>query len=189
MLCSLQTKLKKLGSMVINLPVIHRSLRTFWRLTMPKQEKPSYGKSVSTPRSSFDTFLCHNSEDKLEVQKIRRQLIRNGINPWLDEWNIRPGISWQRSLEDQIQRIPSAVVFVGRSGIGPWQLIELEALLHQFVRRGCPVIPVILPSTRKIPTLPIFLQGMMWVDFRKNIPNPIHLLMWGITGNENIKPN
>ena len=67
----------------------------------------------------FDVFLCHNSDDKPAVREIAQQLVREGIKPWLDEREIRPGTSWQTALEQQIGFIKSAAVFVGDSGIGP----------------------------------------------------------------------
>ena len=77
--------------------------------------------------NDFDVFLCHNNKDKPEVKKIGERLKELGIYPWLDEWELQPGKSWQRSLEQQITQIKSAAVFVGKDGIGPWQQEELEA--------------------------------------------------------------
>jgi nucleotide-binding universal stress UspA family protein len=68
---------------------------------------------------AFDVFLCHNSEDKPAVREIARQLDSRGIRAWLDEREIRPGLSWQSVLEEEIQDISAAAVFVGSSGIGP----------------------------------------------------------------------
>lgn len=109
-----------------------------------------------------------------------------GLLPWLDEWELRPGLVWQRQLEQQIAQIKSAAVFVGKEGIGPWQRQEVEAFLRQFVQRGCPVIPVILSNAPQKPNLPIFLDGMTWVDFRKQEPRPLEQLIWGITGKRSI---
>jgi formylglycine-generating enzyme required for sulfatase activity len=134
----------------------------------------------------FDVFLCHNSQDKPAVIEIANQLKANNINPWLDKWHLRPGSSWQDSLEDQIDQIRTAAVFVGNSGLGPWQIEEIKAFLRAFVNRKCPVIPVLLPNAPKEPKLPIFLQGLMWVDFRQRDPEPLGQLIWGITG---IKPD
>jgi hypothetical protein len=130
----------------------------------------------------FDVFLCHNSQDKPTVKDIGKQLKDYGVLPWLDEWELRPGLPWQRALEDQIPRIKAAAVFVGKEGIGPWQQAELWVFLDEFFRRGCPVIPVLLPSAPSKPDLPIFLRGMTWVDFRKQEPDPVRQLIWGITG-------
>ncbi|MCE2904201.1 MAG: SUMF1/EgtB/PvdO family nonheme iron enzyme [Anabaena sp. CoA2_C59] len=134
----------------------------------------------------FDVFLCHNSQDSPAVIEIANQLKANNINPWLDKWHLRPGSSWQDSLEDQIDQIRTAAVFVGNSGLGPWQIEEIKAFLRAFVNRKCPVIPVLLPNAPKEPKLPVFLQGLMWVDFREHDPEPLGQLIWGITG---IKPD
>lgn len=130
----------------------------------------------------FDVFLCHSSEDKPVVKKVGEQLKEFGILPWLDEWELRPGLPWQRTLEKQIKNIKAVAVFVGENGLGPWQDAELAAFLRQFVRRECPVIPVILPECKETPELPIFLEGMTWVDFRNQDPDPLRRLIWGITG-------
>ncbi len=130
----------------------------------------------------FDVFLCHNSIDKPAVKKIAEQLKEQGLLPWLDVWELRPGLPWQRALEEQIEHIQAAAVFVGKDGIGPWQQMELEAFLREFVRRGSPVIPVLLEDAPKEPKLPVFLRGMTWVDFRRADAEPLENLIWGITG-------
>jgi hypothetical protein len=71
-------------------------------------------------------------------------------------------------MEKQIEKIGNAAVFVGDSGIGPWQDMEVRAFLNEFVQRGCPVIPIILPSASLVPELPIFLRAMTWVDLRRD---------------------
>lgn len=131
---------------------------------------------------AYDVFLCHNSADKAAVKAIGRGLASRGLRPWLDEWELRPGMPWQRQLGRQIETIRSAAVLVGKSGLGPWQSEELESFLQQFVKRGCPVIPVILGDCTTVPKLPVFLANRTWVDFRKSDPDPWDALIWGITG-------
>ncbi|MEG3440421.1 toll/interleukin-1 receptor domain-containing protein, partial [Pannus brasiliensis CCIBt3594] len=137
---------------------------------------------TSETPSQFHVFLCHNSKDKPEVKEIALELRSLGLKPWLDEWELRPGLSWQELLEEQIEYIHSAAVFIGSSGIGPWQNRELRAFLNEFVGRGCPVIPVLLATAPQQPQLPIFLRAMTWVDFRRADPDPMGRLIWGITG-------
>ena len=132
--------------------------------------------------SEFDVFLCHNSQDKPEVIKIAQELQKRELKPWLDEWHLQPGLPWQRELERQITNIRAAAVFIGKSGFGPWQRMEIEAYLRRFVNQGSPVIPVLLDNAPKQPELPIFLEGMTWVDFRHSESNPMNRLIWGITG-------
>jgi ActR/RegA family two-component response regulator len=130
----------------------------------------------------FDVFLCHNSEDKPMIKTIGKNLNKRGLRPWLDEWELQPGLPWQVLVEQQIEEIKSAAVFVGKSGVGPWQQMEIRGLLSEFVNRGIPVIPVILNNAPEKPKLPLFLREMTWVDFRENEPDPLQQLIWGITG-------
>jgi DNA-binding NtrC family response regulator len=130
----------------------------------------------------YDVFLCHNNEDKPVIKNIGEELKKRGLQPWLDEWELQPGLSWQVHVEEQIEEIKSAAVFVGESGLGPWQKMEIRVLLSEFVNRGIPVIPVILSNAPKKPKLPLFLREMTWVDFRKGETDPMKRLIWGITG-------
>ncbi|WP_414585956.1 toll/interleukin-1 receptor domain-containing protein [Scytonema sp. PCC 10023] len=144
-----------------------------------------------TTQSQFDVFLCHNSEDKEAVIKIAEQLNDEyNIEPWLDVWELRPGFPWQPELEKQIEHIKSAAVFVGNSGIGPWQEDEIYGFLREFKRRKCPVIPVLLSDAPQKPILPVFLQGITWVDFREQtrVYTPaMDQLIWGITGKKPVR--
>jgi eukaryotic-like serine/threonine-protein kinase len=130
----------------------------------------------------FDVFLCHNSEDKPTVRAIAKKLVREGIKPWLDEEQIRPGTSWQKAIGEQIDSIKSAAVFVGKNGVGLWQDEEIQALLSKFLKRKCPVIPTVLASAKEKPELPWTLENRHWVDFRVPEPDPLKQLIFGIRG-------
>ena len=178
---------------VYDQPHIYQSGQTEQKSSNIKQEDA--GEAVNQPSAllqhkiemkDFDVFLCYNSGDRTAVKKIGEDLKAHGILPWLDEWELRPGLSWQRALEHQIRTIKSAAVFVGKSGMGPWHLSEMDAFLRQFKKRNCPVIPVLLPGAPQQPDLPIFLEEMSWVDFRKQEPDPLEELIWGITGKRDL---
>lgn len=130
----------------------------------------------------FDVFLCHNVKDKEIIRRLGHQLMELGLLPWLDEWELRPGLPWQRCLEAQISNIKAAAVFVGPDGIGPWMSQEIDAFLREFVRRNCPVIPVRLPGAPPSVSFPVFLNAMTWIDLAVKTPDPVDQLIWGITG-------
>ncbi|MGB8700214.1 MAG: toll/interleukin-1 receptor domain-containing protein [Thermosynechococcaceae cyanobacterium] len=131
----------------------------------------------------FDVFLCHNSQDKPAVREISRQLKEYQLKTWLDEEQLRPGDStWQKSLQTQINQIRASAVFIGQSGLGPWQEEEVEAFLVQFQKRKCPVIPVLLKETSAEIEIPPFLEIRTWVDFRHPETRPFEKLIWAITG-------
>ena len=73
----------------------------------------------------------------------------------------------------------AAAVLIGPNGVGPWQSHEVEAFLREFVERGSPVIPVLLPGGLQ-PDLPLLLRGMTWVDLAADAA--LDRLVWGITG-------
>lgn len=141
---------------------------------------------MSNETRKFDVFLCYNQFDKEEVEEIGRQLQHEKITPWFDEWELLPGRPWQRTLEEQIGHIKSAAVFIGSHEMRGWQWLEAEAFLREFASRNCPVIPVFLKNAPPEPDTPRFLRGMTWVDFRKENPDPLGRLIWGIRG---IEPN
>jgi hypothetical protein len=141
-----------------------------------------WGARTGDSGKRFDVFLCHNSEDKDPIRELNERLKRQQIRTWLDEEQLRPGQPWQDELEKQIQSINSVVIAVGKSATGPWQNVEIRAFLSEFVRRGCPIIPLLLPDCTDIPKLPLFLNQFTWVDLRKRKPDPFKLLLWGITG-------
>jgi nucleotide-binding universal stress UspA family protein len=131
---------------------------------------------------SYNVFISYNSKDRDEVLPVAKNLQKAGLQVWLDQWELRPGLPWQRALEQAIDSIAAAAVFVGSNRIGPWQTLEMEMYLRQFVNRGCPVIPVLLPGCPAAPPLPLFLAGMTWVDFRSEHGVAFERLVWGITG-------
>ncbi len=130
----------------------------------------------------FDVFLCYNSQDKPEVEAIANQLKQKGLKPWLDEQELRPGFSWQESVEDEIKKIKSAAVFVGGHGLGHSQEREIRALISQFIDRKCPVIPIFLASAPEEFEFPPLLKDLKGVDFRHPKSNLIDQLIFGING-------
>jgi hypothetical protein len=132
---------------------------------------------------AFDVFLSHNSQDKPAVREIAQALRARRLRPWLDEWELRPGHSWQEALEESIKAAPSAAILVGRDGLGSWEDREMRACLVDFTERKRPVIPVLLPGAPDKPDLPLFLKDYTWVDLRGGLTEEgLDRLCWGITG-------
>ena len=95
----------------------------------------------------YDVFLNHSNADKLAVEALGRKLLAAGITPFLDKWNLVPGEPWQEGLEEALDRSLTCAVFVGPSGLGPWQNEEMRSALEDRVRnKEFRVIPVLLPG-------------------------------------------
>ncbi|NWF59896.1 MAG: toll/interleukin-1 receptor domain-containing protein [Fischerella sp.] len=110
----------------------------------------------------FDVFLAHNSEDKPQVRAIAQKLRQRGLNPWLDEEQIRPGRSFQDEIQQVIPKVKSAAIFIGLKGLGKWQMMELRSFTSLLVEANIPVIPVLLPGVNKIPEDLRFFSELNW---------------------------
>ncbi len=137
----------------------------------------------------YDVFLSHNNSDKQAVEAIAHTLAEHGINPWLDKWNLVPGDPWQPKIEQALAQSATCAVFLGPSGIGPWQHEEMRAAIDRRVAgRAFRVIPVLLPGADRghRDKLPTFLVATTWVEFRTTLEDSdaLHRLICGIRGME-----
>ena len=131
----------------------------------------------------FDVFLAHNTEDKPQVRKIAQELKQRNLKPWLDEEQIPPGRPFQDHIQKAIQSVKSAAIFIGPTGLGKWQIMELRSLIAKLVEADIPVIPVLLPQVQGIPDDLDFLKQLNWVSFANGLDDTKALndLVWGIT--------
>ena len=110
---------------------------------------------MATPANRYDVFLCHHEPDGAAVQELARQLVKEGIQPWFDGWNLIPGDPYQEAVEDALDLCECVAVFVGPSGIGPWQHEQMRVSIQRRVdarrsgQRRFRVIPVLLPGAER----------------------------------------
>jgi hypothetical protein len=138
---------------------------------------------------SFDVFLSHSSADKPAVEELARRLKEEGIQAWLDKWNLIPGAPWQPAMEKALAASETCAVFVGPSGLGPWQDEEMRVAIDRRVQdKDKRVIPVLLPGAERPErsSLPTFLAATTWVEFRDSIDDQDawYRLLCGIRGLE-----
>jgi hypothetical protein len=144
------------------------------------------------PEPQYDVFMSHNSEDKLQVERIASRLAKKArLRPWLDTWNLIPGEPWQPAIEEALLACRACAVFVGRTEIGPWQLEEMRAAINRRVNAtngAFRVIPVLLPPAQRvsIDKLPSFLASSSWVEFHETVDDKeaLRRLVCGIQGTE-----
>ena len=113
------------------------------------------------------------------------------ISPWLDSWNLIPGDPWQKAIEAELESCSACLVFIGPTGIGPWQNEEMRHAIERRVAsqetdRPFRVIPVMLPKARRPQRsqLPKSLTSVAWVEFRSTLDDPavFRRLLCGIRG-------
>ena len=139
----------------------------------------------------YHTFLSHNNIDKPAVEYLAQRLRQEGLEPWLDKWNLIPGEPWQRAIEEALDTCETCTVFIGPSGIGPWQNEEMRMAIDRRISQTngrFRVIPVVLPGGQRDQRsrLPAFLVATTWVEFHKTLDDgqSFHRLVCGIRGLE-----
>ena len=144
---------------------------------------------MTNDKLSDHVFLCHNSRDRLQIEKIKEQLKKHNIEAFLDIHDFKPFGNWQKQFQEIVNQISAVAVFISSSGVGPYQRIEIDAFIiehveRENVQRKLPMGLVILPgcSEEDVKRVSIFMRTFHRVDFRQQNPDPLNQLIWAITG-------
>lgn len=135
-------------------------------------------------RQHFDVFFTYNSQDEIQVLHIAKKLRELGLNPWVNAEQIPAGTFYQDVIQQAIQSINCAVIFLGTEKLLDFAKKQLDAHMSETVERGKKIIPVLLPGVDTIPKDMVFLQQVGFVDFANGIDDrkAIKDLVWAITG-------
>jgi hypothetical protein len=137
-------------------------------------------------------FLCHNSKDKPEISKIRSFLESRDIRTFMDQYSFASFGDWEKQLESEIENFKSAAIFLGKSGLGPWQIWEIERFSNELKKRpenryiGLVILPgysqeLLQEVKEKWPEL----AKLQWVDFNQEDPDPAERLIEGVSPERN----
>lgn len=138
--------------------------------------------------AKHDTFFSYNSEDRSLVDALAHRLLAENIKPWLDKWDIVPGELWQSEIEKALESCASCCVFIGRSGLGPWQTEEMRVAIDRRVNAPGTfrVIPIVLPGVnpKTLREMPRFLTATSGIVFKESIEDTetFRHLVCGIRG-------
>src|SRR3954463_12050478 len=97
--------------------------------------------------SLYHVFLSYNEQHRPAVEELALWLVREGLTPFFDWWDLIPGTEWQPERERALADSASCVVVLGAGehGIGPWQGVEMRAAIDRAVNDrpgGFRVVPV-----------------------------------------------
>lgn len=52
----------------------------------------------------YDVFLSHSSQDKAVVRPLAERLRSDGLRVWFDEWELKPGDSVPKKIDDGLEQ-------------------------------------------------------------------------------------
>lgn len=106
-------------------------------------------------------FLSHASEDKARfVVDFARRLRENGVDAWLDQWEMKPGDSLvDKIFEEGLKEARAVVIVLSATSIQkPWVREELNASVVNRISRGTKLIPVVIDNCE----VPESLRSTVW---------------------------
>jgi hypothetical protein len=71
-------------------------------------------------------FLAHASEDKKIVRTLFERLKENGLDPWLDEINLEPGVRWEDKIREAIKESRFFLACISRNSVSKSGFIQKE---------------------------------------------------------------
>ncbi|MGE3313018.1 MAG: toll/interleukin-1 receptor domain-containing protein [Limisphaerales bacterium] len=131
---------------------------------------------------NFDVFVSYNSRDHVLVTELAEGMSGKGLKPFLDRWDLAPGLRWRPELERVLAACGSVVVMLGPHGLGEVQQREVDvALRRQDKDPRFPVVPVLLPGGEPPGG---FLEQLTWVDVRDQATSAAVENLVGVLRNE-----
>jgi hypothetical protein len=113
----------------------------------------------------LSVFLCHGSEDKDSVRKLREKLQVHGFEPWLDEAEILPGQDWDVEIRRAVRASDTVVVCLSTTSVGKSGYLQKEIRFALDVADEKPDGTIFLIPARLEPCeVPDRLRRWQWVD-------------------------
>jgi len=110
-------------------------------------------------------FLCHTSSDKPSVRALRRRLLEDGCQPWLDEEDILPGQDWDREIRRAIRASDLVLVCLSRTSVNKVGYLQKEIKSVLDVADEQPEGTIfVIPARLELCDVPERLRRWHWVD-------------------------
>jgi hypothetical protein len=92
-------------------------------------------------------FLSHASEDKPRfVNEFAARLRENGVDAWLDKWEMLPGDSLvDKIFEEGLKEADAVIIVLSINSVSkPWVKEELNSSVIARLQKGTRLIPVVI---------------------------------------------
>ena len=105
-------------------------------------------------------FLAHASEDKPFVRHLYKKLKDNGLEPWLDEESIPPGVQWDVEIKNAIKKSRIFIGCFSHNSVSKSGYIQKELRLAlQELERKAPNVIYFIPALIEDISLPYITVG------------------------------
>ena len=119
-------------------------------------------------------FMSYSRADTDFVIKLINDLIREGLNIWLDQHNIGAGQRWDNTIQDALQSSDLFIIVLSPNSVASENVLdELSFAIHSGIR----IIPVLYRDCK----MPYRIARIQFVDFRTDYERGFRHLVSEIT--------
>jgi hypothetical protein len=128
-------------------------------------------------------FVSHASEDKKRfVIEFATKLRKNGVDAWLDKWEMSIGDSLvDKIFEEGLKEAEAVIIILSKFSVDkPWVREELNASIVNRISKGTRIIPIVLDKCK----VPEALSSTLWepVDDLELYENSFNRILSSIYG-------
>jgi hypothetical protein len=118
----------------------------------------------------FDVFLVYSNKDEVEAREIAVALQDRGLSVWLDLWRVTPD-DLRRDRAPEGLKADAVAILLGSDGFKLESEPRMFGFLSEWIKRGEPLVPVLLPGAPDSSLSPFLLHDRLWVDFQDGMTN------------------
>lgn len=117
----------------------------------------------------LSVFLCHSSDDYLDVLNLYERLRTNGVAPWLAEKELLPGQDWQREIAVAVKSADVVIACLSKKSVTKEGYVQREIKLALDVTDEKPEGTIhIIPLRLEECPIPDRLSRWHWVNLYEN---------------------
>jgi hypothetical protein len=76
--------------------------------------------------ATLQVFLCHSSGDKPQVRSLYQRLVKDGVDPWLDEKKLLPGQQWREEIKRAVRSADVVIVCLSPESVSKEGFVQRE---------------------------------------------------------------
>jgi transcriptional regulator with XRE-family HTH domain len=110
-------------------------------------------------------FLCHATADIEAVRALYRKLRDDGVDPWLDEVNLLPGMEWESEIDTAVRDSDVVLVLLSQGALTTGGYIQKEIAAALDIAGQQPgSAPFLIPARLEPCDVPERLARYQWVN-------------------------
>jgi hypothetical protein len=120
-------------------------------------------------------FISHSYADIKFVEKLRTELIKNGIEVWIDKNILKVGDNIAQKIDNALNEADYIIFVLSKESVNSkWVQLELSTTLNNEIsREQLYIIPIIIDDC----DIPFELKNRFYADFRGQFEEPFNLLI------------